>query len=79
MTSSNLPNLRTTSDQLRADNDAVGAQSDKFLVGSNPAPKAEDTADRPEDASADSSVAKADVFPFMRAYGCLGRKSDPQK
>jgi hypothetical protein len=79
MASTNLPNLRVITDQLRVDNNAVGEQSEAFLVGSASAPDVQDPSSGPDDTPADADGTKPDVFPFMRAYGCLGRKSDQNK
>lgn len=78
MASADLPNLGAVTDQLRVDNAAVGAQSETFLVGNSPAPAPADSSSTP-DPEAGPSTAKSDVFPFMRAYGCLGRKKDGQQ
>jgi len=79
MASANLPNLRIITDHLRVDNNAVGEQSEAFLVGSASAPDGQDSSSGPDDPPADAAGTQPEVFPFMRAYGCLGRKSDQKK
>jgi hypothetical protein len=74
----NLPNLGKITDQLRVDNNVVVGRSEGFLVGSNPAPAPEAVPTQPEIPTSPKR-AQTDAFPFMRAYGCLGRKHDEQK
>jgi hypothetical protein len=86
MARANLPNLNHITDHLRADNNAVGNQSEAFLIGGAAETKPANTSD--SDNNADSKVpnnhtnerpAPADVFPWMRAYGCLGSKTTEEK
>ena len=79
-----LPNLNSVTDQLRVDNNAVGNQSEAFIVGGGPAAKpasalnADVKSSAPDNHTGGPRTA-TDVFPWMRAYGCLGRKTSEEK
>ena len=86
MAHANLPNLNHITDHLRVDNNAVGNQSEAFLIGG--AAEVTPASTSGSNGDADSNVpnyhtnerpAAADVFPWMRAYGCLGRKTSDEK
>ena len=77
-----LPNLNAVTDQLRVDNATVAAQSESFLLSGDATPQTP-IPQTPSSPSPDSPTtpdhSKPDVFPFMRAYGCLGPKPDQSK
>ena len=75
MGSANLPKLQFITDQLRVDNNAVGQKSETLITSGKPSAKLPDVSDS-ESKTASSAT---DAFPYMRAYGCLGRKSSEEK
>ena len=82
MAHANLPNLNSVTDQLRVDNNVVGHQSETFIVVAGPSakpPVASDSASKTESSEPDDHPAPTDAFPWMRAYGCLGRKTGEEK
>ena len=78
----NLPNLNFITDRLRVDNDAVGHKSDALIARGGPSakpPVASESISKTESSEPDDHPAPTDAFPWMRAYGCLGRKTGDQK
>ena len=81
-----LPSLKPITDQLRVDNSLVGDQSEAFIVGGGKAAQPQTPSDAkdegesnvPENHASDRCATSA-VFPWMRAYGCLGRKASDEK